>query len=132
MMNKIKVTQQQRDNAVEALTVMWPSVPPENVSPRLEMYRDSLKMDCGSHACFGGWCAVYPTFVGQGLHFGRYGLPAIGDELGGEPCADALFGDDLLFFERGVYPSDWGFRGSDHALVTHRLNWLIENSEVVS
>ena len=56
----IKVTQLQRDNALDALNNMWPSVPPENVVDRLCTWRldeFGTQPDCGTAACFGGWCA---------------------------------------------------------------------------
>lgn len=133
-MNKIQVTAQQRANAIEALTVMWPSVPPDNVYPRLRHFGNSDQLlperpDCGTVACFGGWCAFWPGFVSQGMEI-RYGLPLFDGE-GGTGAGSALFGASL-FRQRDHLDCDTGFKGTDHALVTRRLNWLIKNSVVVS
>lgn len=150
-MKLIEVTQQQRDNAVEALTTMWPSVPPENVSERLSSWRNPNRPmeareppTCGSAACFGGWCAWWPTFRAQGVRAQRSGFPI------GAPCningrgdharsptgvSELLFGCHDMFYARDSARADRAFTkkgGSDHELVTHRLQWLIENSEVVS
>lgn len=134
-MEKIKVTQQQRDNALEALNVMWPSVPPENVFPDLEFWRETYgyaKPSCKTIACFGGWCAWWPAFRRQGVRAASCGAPtdrtgrASANEIG-----DQLFGDKAVFNVAGPHKADKGFKGTDHELVTNRLRWLIENSTVV-
>jgi hypothetical protein len=134
-MGKITVTQQQRDNAIEALEVMWPSVPPENVIEGLNFWRkysgrDVEPVSCGTVACFGGWCAAYPKFSAQGIDFDTEGMPWKGRAHGCD-VATYLFGEWRMFARRGVCDVDEGFTGTDHELVTHRLNWLIENIEVV-
>lgn len=139
----IKQTKQQRANTIDALENMWPSVPPENVSPGLLRWRaDSYgtrftpgKVNCGTVACFGGWCTHWPAFTAQGV------LPR---DVDGSPMFDAvradryLFGDDWIFYPRNDHPADPGYyeleldtRITDHELVTRRLKWLLENSEVV-
>jgi hypothetical protein len=129
MNRKIQVTAQQRANALEALNVMWPSVPERNVYPNLSEWRlDSCynQAHCGTVACFGGWCEVWPNFRQQaGLSYKN-----IWDSW--ERLA-ALFSrnGENLFAPRGGHPADAGFSGTDHALVTNRLNWLIANSEVI-
>lgn len=137
-MNKIRVTQQQRDNAHEALNVMWPSVPPQNVIKDLGAWREKpdKPLDCGAAACFGGWCAVWPPFVAQGVTKGEFsGMPLA---PGGAylEAAEFLFGHDRMFYARrlsAVEHIDKSFSGgTDHELITHRLKWLIENSEVIS
>ena len=132
-MSKIVQTKQQRKNTLEALNVMWPSVPPENVIKSLQAWRGDLTspiMDCGSVGCFGGWCSVYPPFAQQGIEIDVFGIPKIGD-LSGCYSAQALFGHDGMFQIRGYFPEvDYEFKGTDHELVTHRLQWLLENSEV--
>lgn len=134
-MSKIKVTQQQRDNALEALNVMWPSIPEENVFRRLDDWRgydDGGAPTCGTIACFGGWSECYPPFREQ------LGLPLepSDDWWNGWQTAE-LYGPYLmeprinsLFNVRGGHIADAGFEGSDHALVTNRLKWLIDNTEV--
>ena len=136
-MKKIKQTPQQRANTLEALNVMWPSVPPENVINRLTWWRGSFgdaispqkPPTCGTVACFGGWCAWWPSFNAQGVKVSRVGAPFVEDHLDADGF---LFGDSSLFVSRGFYRSDRRFGGTDHQLVTHRLQWLLENSEVVS
>lgn len=130
-MPKIKVTAQQRANALEALNVMWPSVPEENVAHRLVYWRSdgdySVAPTCGTLACFGGWTEWWPPFREQ---LGQDGL-ATWDTIAG------LFGPassqeiNNLFAPRTGHPADTGFEGTDHALVSNRLRWLIKNSEVV-
>jgi len=140
-MNKIQVTAQQRANALDALNNMWPSVPAKNVVRGLKVWRGGREKDkatqpsCGSVACFGGWCAWWPNFKAQGLQVDDRGMPYVpGAE---RSAAVVLFGHFGLFYARGNgyqrEEMDRGFvRGTDHQLVTHRLKWLIENSEVVS
>ena len=134
-MNKIQVTAQQRANAIEARDVMWPSVPPKNVYPKLKDWRKgrahtkSRAPDCGTVACFGGWCAWWPTFRDQGIVADEIGAPDTPHQWGAN-VSHTLFGTYEMFKGRGHPACDIGFRGSDHALVAHRLNWLIENSEV--
>lgn len=129
-MRKIKVTAQQRANAIEARDVMWPSVPPENVALDLREWRKedlwSQPPNCGSVACFGGWCGWWPSFFEQAGE--RTNWNAL------EKLFHPRFDDvhSSIFELRGTFPSDDSFQGTDHELVTHRLNWLIENSEVVS
>lgn len=126
-------TQQQRDNTLDALNVMWPSIPPEEVSPGLESWYLASEVEdgCGSLACFGGWCALWPNFQKQGVVAG----------LGGRPTSNRtnhffmsvpymLFGNHGLFISRGGFISDGGFVGTDHELITNRLTWLLENSTV--
>lgn len=133
-MEKIKVTALQRANALEALNVMWPSVPEENVIERLSNWRLNEMLvkppTCGTIACFGGWSEWWPPFRKQlGL------APDFGDAYWG--AVSGLFGPsdhpyiDSLLFARGGHVADEGFTGNDHALVTNRLKWLIANSEVV-
>lgn len=139
-MNKIQVTPQQRANALEALNVFWPSVKPEQVADRLRFWREDEdeQVDyldqppgCGTVACFGGWLEWHTPFRAQlGL------APDKGEADFEDLCG--LFGTSgssewlNIFAERGrLFPADEGFDGTDHELVSHRLRWLIENSEVV-
>ena len=132
-MTRIIQTPQQRANTIEALNVMWPSVPPENVISNLCVWRDAASlragMHCGSLGCFGGWCAVYPAFAEQGIEVDGFGMPYI-DGYGGTYAAEPLFGWAGLFQIRGLCDVDDHFVGTDHELVTHRLQWLLDNSEV--
>lgn len=137
-MNKIQVTAQQRANAIEARDVMWPSVPPENVISGLYWWRDGIgahqKPDCGTVACFGGWCAWWPSFRRQGVVADPSGAAVVdsGDGSSVRFADKHLFGDDHVFDPRRSHPADKEFVGTDHALVLNRLNWLIENSEVMA
>lgn len=127
----IKVTAQQRANLLEALHVMWPSVPPENVAKDLRFWlRDSRRKrpGCKTIACFGGWCALWPSFVAQGVRPGPLGSPT--DDTGAFPSriSERLFGESSLFADR----KGWTDEGplSDHEVVTFRLQFLLLNSEV--
>lgn len=128
------VSQQQRDNAIEALTVMWPTVPKENVAPGLLTWRmdnrdtDSIIQElnpptCGSIACFGGWCQWWPSFRQQ--YDQKYYWSMF-------TTARQLFGDGSLFEVRHSHEADGKAPHlDDHALVSYRLKWLIQNSYVV-
>lgn len=139
-MSKIKVTAQQRANAIEARDVLWPSVNPDTVVRGLRTWYENESTHCGTHACFGGWCALHPPFKNQGLCRtpGRvtYRDPVTG-LTGPTSGDDILFGDCEMFDARGGHPADHQIpyimsrEVTDHELVTHRLNWLIENSEVI-
>lgn len=134
MKEKIKVTAQQRANAIEARDVMWPSVPAENVAHSLYTWRVGEKGNdtptCGSVACFGGWCAWWPSFQAQGVTATWTGAPQLRDKQGAA-VGKTLFGEDSMFSVRGIHTADRNFRGTSHELVTKRLNWLIKNSVVV-
>lgn len=130
----IQVTQKQRDNTLEALNVMWPSVPPENVAKHLGYWRDwafKEKPHCGTIACFGGWCAWWPSFRAQGVRADiEDGGPRIPRGYGAV-VSKRLFGHYDLFRIRGAIDIDDNHKSvSDHELVTCRLKWLIANSEV--
>lgn len=138
---RFPVTQQQRDNLLDALNNLWPSVPPENVVRRLAVFRSDRRLDgttvaryedqpdCNTLACFGGWCVAWPNFMAQGL-YSSLGAPIM---LGGGVSADEqLFGVAGLFSVRGCFGEDLRFGAvSDHEVVTHRLKWAIDNSVVV-
>jgi len=132
-MSKIIQTPQQRANTLEALNVMWPSVPPENVYGHLGFWRDGgsfeKEMNCNTTACFGGWCVGWPTFKAQGVSVDGQGMPHLGNRFGTD-VALPLFGLNDVFMIRGFTSIDDGFKGTDHELVTHRLQWLLDNSEV--
>lgn len=124
----IKVSAQQRANAIEARDVLWPSISPAQVSERLMSWRkgqrEKAPPDCHTIACFGGWCQWHPPFR------------AIDDGTG-KDIADysrTLFGFEDLFEPRECCASDnqQPTDCTDHELVTRRLNWLILNSEVAS
>lgn len=129
----IEVTQQQRDNALDALHIMWPSVPPRNVYPRLTRWAKDTNgaPSCGAVACFGGWCAWWPAFQAQGVRATPFGPRMDAGEEWGDAVAHFLFGDRRLFWPRGA-AGDIKFEGTDHELVTHRLQELIKNSEVAA
>lgn len=132
-MKKIIQTKQQRENTLDALNVMWPSVPPKNVFPELGGWRmNSGKetIDCGTIACFGGWCACWPNFKRQNVKANPVGAPWMPNCFCPDDVSERIFGLDLLFAPRATIHLDKGFTGTDHELVTHRLQWLLENSEV--
>ncbi len=145
---KIKVTQKQRDNLLEALHVMWPSVPEANVAEELADWRKDHKNtppDCNTIACFGGWCAWWPSFREQGVRTNSLGEPIIGRSLSSDITSSKLFGLPALFALRGYFagkiklttPAYLALNPPlehdlfDHAAVTQRLRWLLDNSEVV-
>jgi hypothetical protein len=132
-MNKIKVTALQRANLIDAMSNMWPSVPEANVIPGLELWRGGEetsrdKPGCGTTACFGGWAEWWPPFREQ--------WDVAPNESVSWRTIVYLFGSpdicelDGLLSPRGGHVADAGFKGTDHALVTNRLQWLLDNSEV--
>jgi hypothetical protein len=142
----IEVTKQQRDNLMEAMHVMWPSVPEQNVSSRLGRWRDTTALGfysersdtpptCGTVACFGGWCAWWPSFMAQGIHADGTGAPSTkkrGYYADPGAAARKLFGDGNLFLPRDMHPADKQVpsSASDHELVKERLYWLLHASKV--
>lgn len=140
----IRVSKQQRRNALEARDKMWPSVPSENVVRGLRMWRTdgtNTRPDCDTVACFGGWCVWWPSFRRQGARADADGMPYIKGGNHGTVVAHILFGQRELFYPRGDHPADPKPRDqleyfdpahiTDHELVRRRLDWLIANSEVV-
>lgn len=135
-MSKIRVTAQQRANALECLNVMWPSVPPENVMPGLDDWREeygAAPVSCGTVACFGGWCAIWPGFRAQGIEPDPWSGAPQRKERGGCPSgvSEYLFGHSDLFSPRHACIFDKIEEGTDHEVVTKRLRALIKNSVVV-
>lgn len=129
-----KFTQQQIDNIEEAI-VMWKTVPPENVYPGLDDWRDlskELRADtatCNTVACFGGWCCHWPAFKAQGIKAESDGRPGLLD-LSGSQVAEYLFGDRDLFLPRGVHPTDRNSRlVNDHTVVMNRLKLLLAKAK---
>jgi hypothetical protein len=142
----MKQTQQQRANTLDALNNMWPSVPYENVAEKLMYWRTWKEFgnvpDCGSVACFGGWCAWWPAFRAQGVIMGAYGSPRLKNEQDYNNYDDydheidtrhicmKLFGVMALFNARDYFIADRNFKGTDHELVLHRLQWVLDNTQV--
>lgn len=139
-MGKIRVTPQQRANARFARDVMWPSIPPENVAPKLGFWAKRLNgrrlvphiahpvriATCGTIACFGGWVAQNPYFQAQGVRPSDDGLPMMTTGTAthyGSGVAFMLFGDAFLF----EYAND---PGPAHQIVTERLDELIKGSVI--
>lgn len=127
-MTKFRITAKQKANLEEALYVMWPSVPEENVSKDLIYFRENedfyTQVSCNTIACFGGWCVWWPSFKTA------FGLDRSGPYRW---FHIQIFGEDVsyLFNPRDVHPADATFTGSDHACVTNRLKWTLERVEVV-
>jgi hypothetical protein len=113
-------TEQQMQNLREAL-VWWQTVPEANVYPGLLNWSkdDSTETNCGTVACFGGWCARWPGLVAQGLNLQANGSP--------DGSSYRLFGDTSIWCTRGHHFADTTFVGTDHALVTNRIRWALEN-----
>lgn len=120
-------TAQQLQNIRDAL-VWWPTIKPEEVIPYLGSWRGDSA--CGVVACFGGHCTLQPSLIAQGIRADRTGAPYI--VLSEDECsydfkvADTLFGERNLFIWRGGwYGVDEGFTGTDHELVTYRLEYAL-------
>ena len=127
---KLSFTDQQIKNIEEAI-VMWATIPPENVYPGLDDWRDfskeihADKVTCNTIACFGGWCCHWPAFKAQGLKAERDGRPRLLD-LSGSSVADWLFGDIDMFLPRGCHPADKNsLLVNDHTVVMNRLKTLL-------
>lgn len=126
-------TAQQIKNLEFAANVVWPSVPPENVFPRLVAYTlgGHNRTDCEVVACGGGWLCRHPFFQDQGVCITDTGRP---DWVGaGEPLGipGELFGDPLLFAVRGLHPADAIALGAtDHEVFANRLRWNLERAKV--
>lgn len=129
----MKKTPQQIQNLRDAL-VWWPTVPEANVD--LSSWRDSdtPPYTCNTIACFGGWCAVQPLLVAQGVTPQSWsGAPVMQDDdgyggLGPSGVAIELFGDREMFYARGSHRHDKR-KGSDHAAVTRRIKLALKESE---
>ena len=136
-MAKIKVTAQQRTNAISAKE-MWNSVPEKNVSTNLSSWREDRKSrtqpDCNSIACFGGWCAWWPAFQAQGVSVTTGGAPFM--KSSSEAYVDQeLFGEPGMFNPRRHHTADKNknlSKWSDWEVVMNRLDWLIKNSVVTT
>lgn len=138
------VTQQQRDNALEALHIMMPSILEEDVVTNLEHWNggDLAKgIGCGTLACFGGFCASYLPFIEQGVCVESRGMPTMSTgvssrEVSSRVVSNILFGDTSMFNCRYNSYLDFDasgkiFKGTDHELICHRLRKLIKTSKIV-
>lgn len=123
MTPKIIVTPLQRANALKALE-LWAQVPPKQVVPRLHYWR------CSTAACFGGHLATWEHFRKQGVWAESDGSPQLDGARYSSDVSKTLFGHSELFYSRRATALDTASFATDHELVTHRLRWLIENSEV--
>ncbi len=130
--SKVPQTFTQRNNTLYALHEMWPGVAPDKVVEKLSTWRRGG--GCGTTACFGGWVAVDPYFKAQGIWANLGGAPMEPDVSRDRYADNLLFGDDNIFTVRGCHAADINFdrNGTDHALVTNRLQWLLDHSEVMS
>jgi hypothetical protein len=92
---------QQLENVILAQE-MWATIPKKNVY--LNAWQQAKIVDtpsCGTIACFGGWCALYPAFRAKGVYIDPLGgMPMLDKEdntLVAEEVARELFGDYDLF-----------------------------------
>lgn len=153
MKNRFGITKQQRENLVEAIEVMWPSIPPENISHYLSDWRDDLdpigddddsalptikSPDCNTIACFGGWCAWWPSFRAQGVFSTNDGVPSIGTSWLGHESIDVseeLFGYRQMFYMNGHSDIDQELENfeelNDKQIVQARLQFILDNSYIV-
>lgn len=148
-MTMILQTPQQRANTLYTLNVMWPKIPKDRIVYDLNDWVDrdvggdpmpevGADPQCGSPACFGGWCTRDPFFAAQGLRRDSDGVPQLqGRE--GMGCAFILFGDREVFAPLGSNHADQQVLDEnpdmdrpEHAVVENRLRWLLANSEVVA
>jgi len=131
-----KFTPKQIENIREAIK-MWETVPPENVAPGLRFWRhdgalrDSHKEapNCGTVACFGGWCAWWPAFLAHGIEAWAGGIPRLGP-LTSVATSLELFGKADMFNARDFNSMDRGMpaRATDHAIVMNRLKKLLKRA----
>lgn len=128
----MKKTPQQIKNLKDAL-VWWKTVPKKNVD--LSSWRDNgtPPYTCNTICCFGGWCAVYPALVAQGVQVDPdCGDPFMWGEDGyrvySSAVAQKLFGDWGMFCSRGMHQAD-PEKGSDHRAVTARIKAALANPE---
>ncbi len=131
---KRNFTDQQVQNIKEAI-VMWKTIPPHNVYPGLDDWRDMSKelqadkVTCNTTACFGGWCCHWPAFKSQGLKSERDGRPRLLG-LSGSLVADYMFGDFDLFLPRGANSADkYCLLLNDHSVVMNRLKTLLAEAK---
>lgn len=138
---KTPITRRQRANLRSALR-MWATVPEENVLADLARWRGWPRAgeperferpDCGTRACFGGWCAWWPEFRAQGVKTDSDGMPIIPHrDAGLSSVSTHLFGVSWLFFSRTAdslfdrwiiheFQKLRGRRITDHELVELRL-----------
>lgn len=131
----------------------WLTIPDENVVKNLNDYKTyydlegsvSIKHDCNTIACFGGWIPAMPEFAAMGVTFNEYsGLPIL-EKLCGYNVAGELFGERTIFcptkvFCANVFGTSFNCKYdhtakpgiSDHKLVTHRLKEHIKRLEAVA
>jgi len=129
----MKKTEQQIKNLKDAL-VWWQTVPERNVD--LATWRDESTppYTCNTICCFGGWCAVQPLLVAQGVQVddvdGSINIPSL-SENGYSTVSNValeLFGDKQMFYVRGKHRHDKR-KGSDHAAVTHRIKMALKERD---
>lgn len=123
----MKKTPQQIKNLRDAL-VWWKTVPKENVN--LDTWRDSgtPPYTCNTIACFGGWCAVQPLLVAQGVFPDGNGIPQMEGINWPANVALRIFGDYFLFSAHGCHPADGDTR-SHHKCVTKRIKAALADPE---
>ena len=140
---KTRITERQYDNLLEAKK-MWDSVPEKNVMPALADWRsDRMKSkapDCNTLACFGGWCAWWPAFQGQGVSVTSSGAPMIACSRDlieqGAQLSKRLFGNENMFNVRNDHRQDQITsqfmhnppRASDWQIVMNRIDLALKNS----
>lgn len=142
-MNTANKTKFHLDNSKIALRY-WMTVPPENVMPQLGFWfnhRGNEPVNCGTIACFGGWCSVMPEFVALGVSSDPMygGAPRIKkglhkDDLGVSKfmfgCKD-MFAPSVEFLDSFYceYDRTAPKECTDHELVQHRIIQNIKRLE---
>lgn len=133
------ITAKQHANLLEARDKLLPTLTEKDIYPRLERWCERtgpVDSHCGSPACFGGWVARHKPFQSQGVITDGAGAPRmrITGSNGIAPphqVAATLFGCGTLFEPRcGYSVPDEGFQGSDLELIKHRIQWVLDNSQV--
>ncbi len=76
---------------------------------------------CGSAACFGGWVAVHPHFIAQGIGVAPTGAPQIEGSSWVSDVAEYLFGDGMLFAAKHTWE-----KGSAKQAVLVRIEKALE------
>jgi hypothetical protein len=123
----VKKTPQQIQNLKDAL-VWWKTVPEKSVDLSSWVDDGTPPYTCNTIACFGGWCAVQPKLVAQGVYPDDEGCPRTDDECWPSAVAKTLFGDSRIFAMRCGHLAD-PCKGSDHTAVTARIKAALKDQE---
>jgi len=89
---------------------------------------DLMNHTCGSAACFGGYVAVCPFFVKQGVRDGYGGAPTMTGLNKAEEVSKHLFGDSHMFDPYfGDGETDGNGRGIEHQAIMCKIQNAMED-----